>query len=404
MLKVLLILYYLLFILTFIYCFYFIVTGVFGILKKSKIKFKKALVNNHFAILIAARNEEAVISNLIESLKKQNYPDNAYDIYVIPNNCTDNTKKVAASTGAKIIDCTVETKTKGDVLKFVFDKFHDNKKIDAYIIFDADNVVHPNFLANMNDALESGYRVAEGFRDAKNPSDNWLSGSYTIFYLFQNIFFNRARMALNGSSSINGTGFMIKKELIDEEGFETFTLTEDVEYTGQCALKGEKIVFVEDAITYDEYPVSFSASWKQRKRWSAGILECFKRYSGKLFKRFLKTGDIAALDMSLVYGGPIILVLNYINALIFLIICLNNVFKISFLFSVSIYLVNIIIYVFMLSFKKKKVSEVISGILLFPLFIITWIPINIICMLKKHTKWEEIKHNRVVGINDVMKK
>ena len=136
----------------------------------------------------------------------------------------------------------------------------------------------------MNNCLESGYNVAQGYRDAKNPSDNWLSGSYAIFYLFQNVFFNRARMSFKASSSINGTGFMIKKSLIDKNGFDTKSLTEDVEFTGQCALNNERIAFVEDAITYDEYPVKFGASWKQRKRWSSGMMECRKKYAWKLIK------------------------------------------------------------------------------------------------------------------------
>ena len=49
--------------------------------------------------------------------------------------------------------------------------------IDAFIILDADNVVHPNFLKNMNNALCEGYNVAQGCRDSKNPYDNWISGS-----------------------------------------------------------------------------------------------------------------------------------------------------------------------------------------------------------------------------------
>lgn len=124
----------------------------------------------------------------------------------------------------------------------------------------------------MNDCLNSGYKVAEGYRDSKNPKDNWISGSYTIFYLFQNIFFNRSRMSFDASASINGTGFMISKDIIDRDGFETFTLTEDVEFTGQCALKGEKIAFVEDAITYDEYQLILVLHETKKKD---GVLELF---------------------------------------------------------------------------------------------------------------------------------
>ena len=290
------IVYYVIFAITLIYGIYFLVTGLIGLIKKPIIKFEDSKNYNNFAILVAARNESKVIGNLIDSLNNLNYPKDKYSIYIIPNNCTDNTSEVSKKHGAKVIECTVPTKTKGEVLRFAFEKLKNKKEIDAYIVFDADNVVHPEFLNNMNMALNSGYRVAQCFRDAKNPSDNWLSGSYMLFYLIQNVFFNHARMTFNGSSSINGTGFMIKKDYIDEIGFKTYSLTEDVEFTGQCALNKEKIVFVEDAITYDEYPVKFLSSWKQRKRWTAGMLTCLKLYTPKLLIDYLKTGNIASLD------------------------------------------------------------------------------------------------------------
>ena len=218
-------------------------------------------------------------------------------------------------------------------------------------------------------------------------------------------------MALSGSSSINGTGFMIKKEFIDEVGFKTFTLTEDVEFSGQCALLGERLVFVENAITYDEYPVFFVPSWKQRKRWSAGILECMKRYTIPLLKRYFKTKELPSFDMALVYLGPLMQVLNFINIVMLLIfkmfgVTLHDLFSYAFASGLSFFLITsfigILIEVFMLILKKKKVLPLINGILLFPLFIVSWIPINIICILKKHTKWEEIKHDRNVQIKDVV--
>jgi len=170
----------------FFYSFYYIISGVIGLLLRKKVKkFKKAKKNNHFAIIIPARNEEVVIGNLIDSLKKQNYPEDKYDIYVAINNTTDDTKKVSKKHGAKVLDCELPVKAKADVLVYAFDKLKSKKEIDAYVIFDADNVVHPDFLMEMNKVLENGYRVAQGFRDAKNPSDSWISGSYTIFYYIQ---------------------------------------------------------------------------------------------------------------------------------------------------------------------------------------------------------------------------
>ena len=69
--------------------------------------------------------------------------------------------------------------------------------------------MHPDFISRMNDTLCSGYRVAEGFRDSKNITDNWISGSYSLFYYMQNFFFNKSRMTMGLSGSINGTGFNV---------------------------------------------------------------------------------------------------------------------------------------------------------------------------------------------------
>lgn len=389
---------------------YFAITGIIGLIKRKKFKINENGNINHFAILIPARNEENTIGNLLESLINLNYPKDKYNIYVIPNNCTDNTRETASKYNVNIIDCKVKTKTKADVLRYAFSELKENEQIDAYIIFDADNVVDQNFLVYMNQSLNNGYKVAQGFRDAKNPNDNWLSSSYTIFYLYQNIFFNHTRKTFDLSASINGTGFMIKKNLIDKDGFSTKTLTEDVEFTGLCALRKEKIDFVEQAITYDEHPVKFKESWKQRKRWTSGILECMKLYSFKLIINYFKTGNLSSLDVALVYLAPIMQILNFINMILLIMlkyagIELNNMFSYYYaslitLFLIS-YLAGIATELFVLKYKGKKIKSLTSGILLFPFFIFTWIPINILCLLKKQTNWEEIKHNRNVKIDEI---
>ena len=406
------IIYYILFYITLLYGTYFAVSGFLGIIMKSKVKLKKSKKKNFFAIIVAARNESQVIGNLVESLKELDYPKDRYGIFIVPNNCTDNTSKVALDSGATVLECNVKTKTKGDVLKVAFEKLKDNKDIDAYIIFDADNLVHKDFLKHMNDCYNSGYKVAEGYRDSKNPKDNWISGSYTIFYLFQNIFFNRSRMSFDASGSINGTGFMISKDIIDRDGFETFTLTEDVEFTGQCALKGEKIAFVEDAITYDEYPIDFGASWKQRKRWSAGIIQCMNIYSFKLFKKYLKTKNLACLDMSLVYLGPLMQVISFINLVMLVIfkivgIQLHDIFSYFFATNIVFFAVvlamGIAIEIFALLYKKKDLKGMTASIILFSIFVLSWIPINISVFVKKYNKWEAIKHTRSIKIDDIKK-
>ena len=404
------IIYYILFYTTLLYGTYFAVSGFLGIIMKSKVKFKKSKKKNFFAIIVAARNESQVIGNLVESLKELDYPKDRYGIFIVPNNCTDNTSKVALDSGATVLECNVKTKTKGDVLKFAFNKLKDNKEIDAYVIFDADNLVHKDFLKHMNDCLNSGYKVAEGYRDSKNPKDNWISGSYTIFYLFQNIFFNRSRMSFDASASINGTGFMVKKELIDEMGFPTQTLTEDIEFTALCALRDERIAFVENAVTYDEQPVEFKASWKQRKRWSVGCLQCLKLYWKDLLGHFFKTGSQPSFDMFMNFVAPVVQVICLVEfvALIFFRIfnirlydIFSSLFSSGAVFMILTYVSGVVVSIFILKYNKRKAKNLLSAIALFAVFILTWIPINVVCLFTKDMKWEEIKHNRGIASNEM---
>ena len=403
--------YYILFAITLFYGLYLLVMGLFVFKKSKKTNSKQSKKLNEFSIIIAARNEEKVIGSLVRSLKKLNYPKDKYEINVIVNNCTDKTAEAAKKAGAIVTECTEKVKSKGEVLKFIFNKFKSRKDIAAYVIFDADNVVHPDFLLEMNKSLNNGYKVAQGFRDTKNLSDNWLSGCYALFYYSQNFFINQARRKINLSASINGTGFMVKKSLIDEKGFLTTTLTEDIEYSGICAFGQEKIDFVLKAITYDEQPTKFKEAWKQRKRWSVGSLQCFNRYAKDLIKHLFKDRNLTCLDLLIVYISPLIQVLTLLNFLLLIIIKIIEVTPKSVLmamfinqalfFSIS-YIVMMILSAILVKIYNKKIKEAFMGIVTYPFFFFTWIPINIIALFKKNLAWEPISHDRDIDISSVI--
>lgn len=390
------------------YVGYYLITSIGIFKKRKKVTNNNDDKKNFFAVIVAARNEENVIGKLIDSLKKQSYPSEYFDIYVIVNNCTDNTAIEAKKAGAKVISCTEKVSTKGEVLKYTFDLFKDNNKIDAYAIFDADNIVHHDFLAKMNDMINSGYSVAQGFRDTKNISDNWLTSSYAILYYFQSLFLNESRYNMGRSSFLNGTGFVIKKEVIDKHGFNPKTVTEDVEFTAMCAINNEKIGFATDAITYDEQTNSFDVSWKQRKRWSFGTMECLREYFPILLKKGIKERNFECFDVGLFYLSvishvvfnllPIFLLINIIihfDSLTFD----NMLYKIIFI--VISYLFGVVVRIILLKRYNKSFKDNIGGVLLFDLFVISWLPINFICLFIKSCNWDSIKHNRSVDIENV---
>ena len=186
-----------------------------------KLKDRPLIINkNHkFMAIIPAHNEEAVVADLIESLKKQDYPKELYDIYVIADNCTDKTAEVAKQAGAIVYQRFDETKkTKGFALNwFLKQKIEEDADYDAFCIFDAENIVDVNFLKNMNKKLCQGEDVVQGYRDIKNPTDNWITAGYAIFYWTMNRFYHLARYNVGLSPLINGTGFMVRFDVVKQK-------------------------------------------------------------------------------------------------------------------------------------------------------------------------------------------
>lgn len=254
-----------------------------------KFKEKPLLIDkkHRFIIALPANNEETVIGNLIKSLKMQDYDKDLFDIYVIADNCTDNTAKIARENGAIVYERFDETKkTKGYALNWFLSKMKVKKDdYDALLVFDADNIVDKNFLNVMNKKLCQGEVLVQGYRDIKNPTDTWVSGGYAIFYWTMNRLYHLARYNMGLSPLINGTAFMVKWDMLIDEGWNTKTLTEDIEFALINISKGVKLGWAKDAIVYDEQPLTFKQSWKQRERWSVRTSSMCKW----VFKRFSKS-------------------------------------------------------------------------------------------------------------------
>ena len=158
---------------------YFLIVALFALKKPKPIP--RANPKTRFACVIAARNEERVIGELVQSLLRQNYPKTLFDIYVMPNNCTDHTALAAIRTGAAILKPRGEVRCKGDALHEAFETLL-RKDYDAFCVFDADNVVDADFLSRMNDAFLAGAKVTKGAMRVKNPQDSPLCGCYGLYF------------------------------------------------------------------------------------------------------------------------------------------------------------------------------------------------------------------------------
>ena len=372
--------YYVLLALALVYGLYFSLTGLWAFLpRKKEVAPKKPDHKNRFAVIIAARNEAGVIGALIDSLHAQSYDPACFTVFVAVNHCTDNTADVARTHGAEVIDCPDSVRSKGDVLKIVFSRLQKEADFDAYAIFDADNIVHP----------------------------------YSLFYYLQNFFFNRARSRVGLSASINGTGFVVTRKALEKTGFNTHTMTEDVEYSAICAIHGVKIEFVEKAITYDEQPTGFSDSLRQRHRWSAGNHQCCLRYFPSLIRGFWRTGWLSCLDMAFNFAAPILSVASIAVTLLPMIfslcgVALNDllayVFSYGWVLFLATYFCGIGICSLILRHNGRRADDCLPGLLLFTLFLFSWLPLNIAVLIKRNIRWKPIVHSRNVDIGALVKK
>ena len=397
-----------------IYYIYELLISIFSFVKlKEKPLIKEK--NHKFICILPAHNEEAVIGNLVHSLQQQTYPKEFYDICVIADNCDDNTAQIAKDAGAMVFERHEPDKakrTKGFALqKYIGTLLADeNMDYDAFCIFDADNIVDEKFLEAMNKHLCQGEEVVQGYRDIKNPTDSWIASGYALFYWMMNRFYHLARYNAGLSALLNGTGFMVKFDCIRNTGWDTNTLTEDIEFSIKSIIGGKKVGWATDAKVYDEEPVDFKPSWKQRQRWTVGHIQVLKEYTMPLFKSTKEFKSLANIDGLLYIAGSIpmfvvTILLLFSNAIVYLNQGMTTEdFLINILkYVIPTFFVPIIAAAYTMVLEKKSFKGMWKGLLLYPLFMGSWLLINFKCLFVQNTSWDKIDHTRSVKIEEVKK-
>ncbi|MGL5380885.1 glycosyltransferase family 2 protein [Clostridium sp.] len=445
----------------FVVTIYYFVLGVMGLMRKKEKK--NYTPTKKFAMIVAAHNEEVVIGRLIESMKNQDYPKELFDIFIIADNCTDNTAKVAREHGVNVYErFNKDQRGKGYALEWMFAKiFKMQTKYDAIAVFDADNLVSKNWCKEINSKMLEGYKVVQGYIDSKNPNDSWIATSYSIAFWSQNRLYQLARANVGLSNQIGGTGFAIDTQVLRDFGWGATCLTEDLEFSCKLIMNGEKVGWAHDAIIYDEKPLTLKQSWVQRRRWMQGFSDVASRYFFKLLKKGLKERKWFILDCALYVIQPFVTLMMGISLVLTTIQSITpmNIFLISYVsgdflfkllgvmqfiitpiimkldkkissgflgmilfYSLSVFILPVLIgntsdvtmilfinviynVAFLLAtalFLGKKNLVLFFRFLLYAVYTLTWIPITIQGIIKKNNKeWNPTKHVRSIEICDV---
>ena len=395
---------------------YYILLAILGAFFRKK--YPKAQVQGKYGVIIPARNEEAVVGNLIKSIQKNQYPQDKLQIFVIAHNCTDQTAQIARELGATVYEYNNPNEcTMGYAFRYLFDRIREDygvENYDGFFLFNADNVLSQNYFEKMNDAFMAnhGQCVITSCRNSKNFGSNLMSGLYGMYFLTGCRLESRGRTLINCSTRIQGTGYVINSQLV-ANGWKYVTLTEDWEFTADQVINGTKIKYCDEAVFYDEQPTTFKVMWRQRVRWSRGhLLMCVTRFGDLvrcLFSFRKRHRDKGSLYDITYNALPVCLISLGVGLAQLICLCFAPCFDIDLgvtllawlksfgITCLSAYLVSVLNAVVVFIGEHKRIQGVsfwlkILITLVWPLFFYFQYIIDLAALFNKNCGWKVIPH------------
>lgn len=409
---------------------HYIVFAIIGLFKKNI--YTKAEKQLKYGLIIPARNEEAVVGNLIKSIQKNKYPQDKLQIFVIAHNCTDKTAEIARGLGTTVYEYSNPNEcTMGYAFKYLFEqieKDYGTQSYDGFILFNADNILAENYIEKMNDAFVAHDKkdVITSFRNSKNFGENVMSACYGLYFVYGCLFESRGRSVCGCSTRVQGTGYVINSRLV-KDGWKYVTLTEDWEFTADQLIEENNIYFCDEAVFYDEQPTTFKVMWRQRVRWCRGRwLVCLARLKDlikSLFKSKKKEGNknkFSLYDMT-VKVLPVCVITTLLFFARLIAVSLAPVFfpelytlpqvllhwlirsLLFFGFSyICLVLASTIIYIV----ERKRIKNVsfmvkLLSTLIWPFFLLIATPAEFVAIFSKNLGWKEIPHKNTTTFEDL---
>ena len=222
-----------------------------------------------FLILYPAYKEDQVIVNAVEQFLLQDYPKELYTVVVISDHMQPETNDYLGKLPVTLLQPTFEKSSKAKAMQFAMD--HVKDEFDNVVILDADNVVRPEFLSQLN-ILCSVYDAIQCHRCAKNANNDVavLDGASEEI---NNTIFRKAHNRLGLSSALIGSGMCFKYELFKENVYKLSTAGEDREMEALLLHQGVFIKYAPDIHVFDEKVSNQDNFQRQRMRWMTAQIQ-----------------------------------------------------------------------------------------------------------------------------------
>lgn len=334
--------------------------------------------NTKFLVIIPVHNEELQIEDVINSIRKSNYPQRLIDIIILNDRCSDKTVEIAYKNKVKIYNILNKESTKGDILKTFCSQYKEIiNKFDYLCIADADNIFDEDFFAFGHKEFKKGNKIVQGQISNIQYKKHVISFFMTFFQqiitsfmLYQN--------KLGKSVIIAGKGVLITPQVIEQIEWNAKSLIEDVCFSFDALLNNYKIHYCHHMKIKTKHPYTIVDLWIQQRRWTSGQIQIIKRYRPYMFNKSLN-----GVARTFIFCG-------YINTIIFCLIAISLCnLQICLLIIISLYFCVFFTNLIIISDKNKNC---VIALLEFPFILFYWNLIFIFSIFNPEKKWKQIKN------------
>jgi len=252
-------------------------------------------------VVIPAHDEERVVGALVGDLLCQDYPSDAYAVWVLADRCEDDTAGVARRAGARVMERSRGPEGKGELLRWHLAECP-LAPDEALVVLDADNRVEGDLLSRLAGALAEGAEVVQASVLPSNLDASPIAAAaglgdwMTREMVYAN---NHARPV-----ELGGTGFCVTALALGEAGGWSGSFTEDLDLTVRLFQAGHRIRYLPEARVWDEKPTDLRAAVRQRRRWAQGRTGVRKRWGGALLRRAVAERSAPMLLMAVRLAVP----------------------------------------------------------------------------------------------------
>ena len=230
----------------------------------------------HFSYLILypAYNEDRVIVNSVHNFLAQYYPYNCFHVVVISDHMQPETNQKLSELPITLLQPVFEKSSKAKAMQYAMDQIKDD--YDFIVILDADNVVEPHFLEQLNTECAKGYKAIQCHRCAKN-SNNDVAVLDGVSEEINNTIFRKAHNRIGLSSALIGSGMCFDFQWFKENVYKLTTAGEDRELEALLLQQKVYIQYEPDIHVFDEKVSNKDNFQKQRLRWMTAQIQSLFR-------------------------------------------------------------------------------------------------------------------------------